>query len=337
MKTVKIGNRYIGKAESCFIIAEAGLNHNGDVELAKELIEKAAEVGADAIKFQSYHAENFISKDSEYYQLFKKLELSEEEFKELYKFAKQKGMIFLSTPLDLEYANVLSEIGVPAFKIASGDLTFMPLLKKVAETGKPVILSTGMANISEIYEAVSILRTNSCEDIILLHCISSYPTPFDEVNLRAITTLKNVFNLPVGYSDHTLGSIIPIVAVALGAKVIEKHFTLDKNMGGPDHKLSADPEEFKYMIKEIRIVERALGDGIKRPMECEESVRLHGRRCIVAKRFIGKGEMITESDITYKRPAIGIKPKFKDIILNRRIKKDKNEEDAIMWSDLLED
>lgn len=334
MKKVKIGNKWIGEDEPCFIIAEAGLNHNGDLELAKKLIEKAAEVGADAIKFQSYHTENFVSKSSKYYQLFKNLELSDDDFKELNRFAKKKKIIFLSTPLDLEYVDILNEIGVPAFKIASGDLTFVPLLEKVAETGKPVILSTGMATIGEIYEAISILKENGCEDIGLLHCVSSYPTPFEEVNLRAMIMLKNVFNLPVGYSDHTLGIIIPLAAVALGAKVIEKHFTLDKNMDGPDHKLSADPEEFRQMVKGIRIVERALGDGYKRPMDCEKDARIHGRRSIVARRFIKKGEILTNENITYKRPAIGIEPKFVSIILNKKIQKDKDVEDIIHWNDL---
>lgn len=336
MKTIKIGNRKIGEKEHTFIIAEAGINHNGDVELAKELIKKAAEAGADAVKFQSYHTENFVSKKSRYYQLFRKAELSDEEFKELNKFAKKHKIIFLSTPLDLEYVDILNEIGVPAFKIASGDLTFTPLLKKVAETKKPVILSTGMATISEIYDAVSILRENCCEDIILLHCVSSYPAPFEEVNLRAIVTLRQLFDMPVGYSDHTPSIIVPIAAVALGAKVIEKHFTLDKTMKSPDNRLSADPSEFKEMVKAIRIVEIALGNGNKRPMESEIEARLHGRRSIVAKTLIKSGEKITRKNITYKRPAIGLEPKFISLILGKKVRQNKNEDDPIEWEDLLE-
>lgn len=261
MEKIKIGDRYVGKGEPTFIIAEGGLNHNGDIDIGKELVKEAKKCGADAIKFQSYHTEDFISKKSEYYELFKSLELSEEEFYELKEYAEKIGIMFISTPLDLKYVDILNKMNVPAFKIASGDLTFYPLLEKVAKTGKPVILSTGMSDIGEIWEAVKVLENNGCRDIILLHCISSYPTPYEDVNLNAIKTLKSIFNIPVGYSDHTLGILAPVVSVALGADVIEKHFTLDKNMEGPDHALSADPEEFKEMVNNIRLVEKCLEVG----------------------------------------------------------------------------
>jgi len=336
MREIRIGDKKIGDGEPCFVIAEAGINHNGDIEIAKKLIEKAAEVDADAIKFQSYHTESFVSKNSKHYQLFKNLELSEEDFKELNKFANKEGIIFISTPLDLEYVDILDEVGVPAFKIASGDLTFVPLLEKIARAGKPIILSTGMATIGEIDEAINIIKKEGNEDIILLHCISSYPAPFEEVNLKAIITLRNTFNLSVGYSDHTLGIEVPIAAIALGAKVIEKHFTLNKNMEGPDHKLSANPEEFKRMVRGIRIIEKALGNGDKRPMECEKDARISGRRSIIAKMPIKKGDKIMGENILYKRPAIGIEPKFLAIVLNKKVKRDIGGDDIIDWGDLLE-
>ncbi|CAB3290126.1 N-acetylneuraminate synthase [Methanocaldococcus lauensis] len=337
MIKVKIGNMYVGDGEPTFIIAEGGLNHNGDIDIAKELIKEAKKCGADAIKFQSYHTEDFISKKSEYYKLFKDLELSEEEFYELKKYAEKIGIMFISTPLDLKYVDILNNMNVPAFKIASGDLTFHPLLEKVAKTGKPVILSTGMANIGEIWEAVDVLKNNGCKEIILLHCISSYPTPYEEVNLHAIKTLKKIFNIPVGYSDHTLGILTPIVSVALGAGVVEKHFTLDKSMEGPDHALSADPEEFKEMVEKIRLIEKMLGTGDKIPMPSEKEVIVEARRSIVAKRDIKKGCTLTIDNISFKRPARGIETKYWKLILNRKIKNDKREDEIIYWDDLLGD
>ncbi|AAB99068.1 TPA: N-acetylneuraminate synthase [Methanocaldococcus jannaschii] len=337
MEKIKIGDRYVGKGEPTFIIAEGGLNHNGDIDIGKELVKEAKKCGADAIKFQSYHTEDFISKKSEYYELFKSLELSEEEFYELKEYAEKIGIMFISTPLDLKYVDILNKMNVPAFKIASGDLTFYPLLEKVAKTGKPVILSTGMSDIGEIWEAVKVLENNGCRDIILLHCISSYPTPYEDVNLNAIKTLKSIFNIPVGYSDHTLGILAPVVSVALGADVIEKHFTLDKNMEGPDHALSADPEEFKEMVNNIRLVEKMLGSGEKIPMPSERDVIVEARRSIVAKRNIKKGEYLSVDNISFKRPGRGIETKYLSIILNRKIKNDKEEDDIIYWDDLLGD
>ena len=337
MEKVKIGDKHIGNNEPTFIIAEGGLNHNGDVDIGKELIKEAKKCGADAIKFQSYHTGEFISKKSEYYELFKSLELSEEEFYELKKYAEKIGIKFISTPLDLKYVDILNKMNVPAFKIASGDLTFYPLLEKVAKTDKPVILSTGMANILEIWEAIEVLRNNGCKEIILLHCISSYPTPYEDVNLNAIKTLKRIFNIPVGYSDHTLGIIAPIVSVALGADVIEKHFTLDRNMEGPDHTLSADPEEFKEIVDNIRLVEKMLGGGEKIPMPSERDVVIEARRSVVAKRSIKKGECLSPDNLSFKRPGKGIETKYLNIILNKKIKNDKEEDEIINWDDLLED
>jgi len=334
---IKIDDKYVGDGFPTFIIAEGGLNHNGDIDIGKELIKEAKKCGADAIKFQSYHTEEFISKKSEYYELFKSLELSEKEFYELKKYAEKIGIVFISTPLDLKYVNILNKMDVPAFKIASGDLTFYPLLEKVAKTGKPVILSTGMSDIGEIWEAVKVLKNNGCKDIILLHCVSSYPTPYEEVNLNVIKTMKNILNIPVGYSDHTLGILAPVSSVVVGANVIEKHFTLDKNMEGPDHTLSADPEEFKKMVEDIRLIEKMLGTGEKMPTPSEKGVISEARRSIVANCDIKKDEYISLDNITFKRPAKGIEPKYLNIILNKKVKNDKKEDELIYWNDLLEE
>lgn len=334
---IKIDDKYVGDGFPTFIIAEGGLNHNGDVDIGKELIKEAKKCGADAIKFQSYHTEEFISKKSEYYELFKNLELSEEEFHELEKYAEKIGIIFISTPLDLKYVDILNKMDVSAFKVASGDLTFYPLLEEIAKTKKPIILSTGMSNVGEIWNAINVLENNGCNDIILLHCISAYPTPYEEVNLNAIKTLKNIFNTPVGYSDHTLGIIATVASVALGANVIEKHFTLDKNMEGPDHALSADPEEFKKMVDEIRLIEKMLGTGEKMPTPSEKGIISEARRSIVANRDIKKDEYLTLNNITFKRPAKGIETRFLNIILNKKIKNNKKEDELIYWNDLLEE
>jgi len=266
MKT-KIGDKLIGEEEPCFIIAEAGVNHNGSIELAKKLIDAAKDAGADAVKFQTFKTENVVVKDAqkaEYqkettgegsqYEMIKKLELTEEDFRELADYAKEKDIMFLSSPFDKESVDLLNELDVPAFKVGSGEITNLPLLRYIAKKEKPIILSTGMSTLGEIEEALDVIRSEGVEDIILLHCVSNYPARIEDVNLRALGTLKQAFKLPVGFSDHTLGITAPIAAVALGACVIEKHFTLDRNLPGPDHKASLEPEELKEMAKAIREV-----------------------------------------------------------------------------------
>jgi sialic acid synthase SpsE len=337
VKEVRIAQKIVGNSRPTFVVAEAGLNHNGSVEVGKELIRRAADVGADAVKFQSYHTDDFVSRKSEYHQLFKSLELSETDFAQLKNFADDCHIIFLSTPLDLRYVEILEKIGIPAFKIASGDLTFTPLLKAVATTGRPVILSTGASTIGEIYEAVSVLRENGCRDLVLLHCLSSYPAPLEEINLRAISTLRDIFDVPTGYSDHSSGIVVPVAAVALGASLIEKHFTLDKTMSGPDHALSAEPEEFKRMVEAVRAIEKALGDGCKKAMRSEQETRLEGRRSIVSKSLMKRGDQLDASKMSYKRPASGLQPSYAALIAGKRVKTNKNEDDAIVWSDLLEE
>lgn len=342
MKKIRIGNKLIGEGEPCFIIAEAGVNHNGDIKLAKKLIEVAKKAGADAVKFQTFKAESIVVKDAqkaEYqkettgegsqYEMIKSLELSKEEFGELAEYARKKDIMFLSSPFDKESVDLLHELDVPAFKIGSGEITNFPLLRYVAKKGKPIILSTGMATLGEVEEALNVIRSEGVEDVILLHCVSNYPAKIEEINLRAMRTLKCAFKLPVGFSDHTLGITVPIAAVALGACVIEKHFTLDRNLPGPDHRASLKPNELKEMVKAIREVERALGDGIKRPTADEEEVKKVVRRSIVAKVDIPEGVIIMEDMLDIKRPGIGIEPKYMKTIIDRKARKEIKKDELI--------
>ena len=332
MKRIKIYDKTVG--EKCFVIAEAGVNHNGDVELAKKLVDIAAESGADAVKFQTFKTENLVTKTSAQYKMLKKLELDYEEFKELYNYAKKKNIIFLSTPFDFESVNFLNELDIPAFKISSGDLTNIPFLEYVAEKKKPIILSTGMATLGEIEEAINTIKNIGNKDIILLHCISAYPAKLETLNLRAINVLREAFKLPVGFSDHSLGIYTPIAAIALGAVIIEKHFTLDKNLPGPDHRASLSPEELKEMVKAIRLIEEALGDGIKKPIPEEKETKKASRRSIVARTNISKGSIITKEKITFKRPGIGLPPKYYKYIVGKMATRDITADEAIYWRDV---
>lgn len=305
-----------------FIIAEAGDNHNGSRELAFRLIDKAVEAGADCVKFQTFITEEIISKraekaeyqkaatgsDESQYQMVKKLELSFEQFRELQKYAEERGITFLSTPFDIPSVEFLDSINIPCFKIPSGEITNLPYLIKIAETGRDVIMSTGMAELNEIESAINILREHGSGDISLLHCNTEYPTPYEDVNLRAMSTLKEKFGVRVGYSDHTQGIEVPIAAVALGAEIIEKHFTLDHNMEGPDHKASLEPDELKQMVDGIRKTEKALGNGIKTASPSEKKNIQIARKSIVARRNIEKGEILTEENLAVKRPGNGISP-----------------------------
>jgi N-acetylneuraminate synthase/N,N'-diacetyllegionaminate synthase len=344
MKKIKIENKVIGEGEATFIIAEAGVNHNGDIELAKRLVDIASECGIDAIKFQTFKAENVVAKNTpkadyqikntgtneSQYEMIKKLELSEDEFKELYKYTKKKGLIFLATPFDFESADFLDDL-VPAFKISSTDLTNLPFLEYVAEKGKPIILSTGMGTLGEVEEAVNTIKEIN-DDLILLHCVTNYPASFESLNLRVIKTLKGAFKLPVGYSDHSLGIYAPISAITLGAVVIEKHFTLNKNLPGPDHKASLNPEELKEMVNAIRLIEKALGDGIKRPTPEEEEIKKVARRSLVANVDIPKGTVIKKEMIAIKRPGTGIEPKYLNVVIGKRAKRDIKKDEVLKWN-----
>lgn len=316
-----------------FIIAEAGVNHNGSMKLAKQLIDKAAEAKADAVKFQTFKCENVISRfaqKAEYQkqttdadecqlEMVRKLQLSYKQFIELKKYCDDKNIMFFSAPFDLESVDFLAKLDVPLLKIPSGEITNLPYLKKVAALRKEIVLSTGMAEVEEIATALNILK--GCK-VTLLHCTTEYPCPFEDVNLRAIETLRKTFNLPVGYSDHTEGIEISLAAAALGASVIEKHFTLDKNLEGPDHKASLEPNELTMLVKGIRNIEKSLGDGIKKPAPSEIKNIAIARKSIVAAVAIKKGEIFTEENITVKRPGTGISPMKWFEIIGKHAKKD---------------
>lgn len=327
-----------------FIIAEAGVNHNGSLKLAKKLVDEAKNAGVDCIKFQTFMAENIVSKTAvkaEYqkqntnnscesqYNMLKKLELSFSDFIELNNYCKAKNIQFLSTAFDFDSIDFLSSLDMNVWKIPSGEITNLPYLIKIANLGKDVILSTGMSTMEDIQNALSVLKTNGAGNITVLHCTTEYPAPFTDVNLKAMLTIKDEFNVNIGYSDHTKGIEIPISAVALGATVIEKHFTLDKNMQGPDHKASLEPYELKKMVKSIRNVESALGDGIKRLAESEKKNISIARKSIIAKRDIKKGEIFTQENLTVKRPGNGISPMKWFEILGQEAIKDFKEDELI--------
>ena len=337
---VEIRGHVIGKGMPCFIIAEAGVNHNGDASLAKKLIDAAQKAGADAVKFQTFKAEDVVTRTAakaEYqkkttgaeesqFVMIKRLELGERGLKELVDYAQRKRIIFLSSPFDKRSVDLLDELGVPAFKIASGEITNLPLIKYIAQKGKPIILSTGMSTLGEIEESLETVREEGAKQIILLHCVSSYPAKAENMNLRAMGTLRCAFDLPVGLSDHSLGITIPIAAVALGACLIEKHLTLDKSLPGPDHQASLEPEELKQMIEAIRGVAKAMGDGSKMPTEEEKQIRDVVRRSLIARVNIPKGTVITEAMLGIKRPGTGVEPKLIDKVIGtvarRRIEQD---------------
>ena len=305
-----------------FIIAEVGVNHNGSVDIAKKMIDTAKACGVDAVKFQTFVSENLVSrfaekaeyqkettgKDESQLAMIKKLELSYDDFRDLKSYAESMGLEFMSTPFDHESIDFLAELGMDIFKIPSGEITNLPYLMKIAKLKRRVILSTGMSTLQEIKEAIAILKNYGTDDITLLHCNTAYPTPYRDVNLNAMKTLRDSFGLPVGYSDHTKGIEVPIAAVALGAVVIEKHFTLDRNMEGPDHKASLEPDELKQMVTSIRNIENALGNSEKELTESEAVNRDIARKSIVAKCDIKAGTVFSEGNITVKRPGNGISP-----------------------------
>lgn len=314
---------------SVFVIAEAGVNHNGSLMLAKRLVDVAKDSGADCVKFQTYISKNIVSKfavKAEYqkqqteskesqHDMLKKLELSFDEFEELNEYCKSKNIKFMSTAFDFDSIDFLASLGMNTWKIPSGDITNLPYLMKIAKLNKQVILSTGMCTMEEIRNAVSVLKENGVGDITILHCTTEYPTPFNDVNLNAMQTIRDEFGVNVGYSDHTKGIEVSIAAVALGAVVIEKHFTLDRNMEGPDHKASLEPNELKAMVDSIRNIELAFGNGIKRPVESEKKNMAVARKSIIAKTDIKAGELFTEVNLTVKRPGDGINPmKWFDVI-----------------------
>lgn len=328
---------------SVFIIAEAGVNHNGCLDIAKKLVDAAKYAGADCVKFQTYISENIVSKDAqkaEYqkrqsnseesqYEMLKKIELSFEDFVELKNYCKTRDIEFLSTAFDLESIDFLNSLDMNKWKIPSGEITNLPYLIKIARYNTPIILSTGMSEMNEIKSAISILQQNGTKDLTVLHCTTEYPTPFEDVNLRAMLSISEEFGVQIGYSDHTSGIEVSIAAVALGATIIEKHFTLDRNMEGPDHKASLEPDELKKMVDSIRHIEIALGDGQKRPIGHELNNSKVARKSIVAKKEIIIGELFTEENITVKRPGNGLSPMLWFELIGKRATRNFSKDELI--------
>ena len=322
MDFIEIAGRKVGPDYPCFIIAEAGVNHNGDVEIAKRLVDVAAEAKVDAVKFQTFKADCVVSNvapKAEYQlqttngeesqlEMLQRLELSPDAHLKLRKYCKERGVLFISTPFDTQSCDLLDKFGVPVFKIGSGEITNWPFLEYVARKDKPIILSTGMSFLSEVDEAVRVIRNVGNDKLALLHCVSNYPADPSDANLQAIQTMATAFRLPVGYSDHTPSIEVSLAAVALGACVIEKHFTLDRNLPGPDHSASLEPQELKALVAGIRTIERALGSGAKEPAKSEADNRMSVRRSLVAAVDIPAGTILTKDMIDIKRPGTGLKP-----------------------------
>ncbi len=336
-----------------FIIAEAGVNHNGSLEICKKLIDISVKAGADAVKFQTFKAGKLVTAntDKARYQIentgtsesqiemLRRLELSPNAHKDLFAYCRQKNISFLSTPFDEESADMLDDLGMDIFKISSGEITNKPLIQYIASKKKPIILSTGMSYLGEVENAISWIdeiwnTLDKKPQLSILHCVSSYPARIEDVNLRAIKTMEMAFGLPVGYSDHTMGTEITMAAVAMGVKVIEKHFTLDRDMEGPDHKASLEPEELEAMVTAIRNVERAMGDGIKKPTKSENDLKKTVRRSLVTAKEIKAGETISPNDILIKRPGTGIPAEFKDKVVGMKSGSDISVDSVIKWEDL---
>lgn len=347
MKTVRIGNREVGDYQSVFVIAEAGSNHNRDMAQAKKLIDVAAEAGADAVKFQTFSAETLYSKKTPsmsylkkggllkegqtVFDLLKQNELPREWQKDLSDYCRAKGVIFLSTPFDLKAVDELEKLNVPAYKIASYEITHLPLLEHAAKTGKPIILSTGMADLTDIEAALAVIYGTGNRQVILLHCAINYPPRFEDVHLRAMDTMRSAFQVPVGFSDHTTGIAVDIAAAARGACAIEKHYTTDRRLPGPDHPFAIEPQELKAMVQGIREVEKALGSPVKRRTAAEEEMYKLGRRSLVASRRIPKGTVVTREMIEVKRPGFGIPTREMHTLIGRTAKIDIDEDEILTW------
>lgn len=330
---VKIGDTWVGDGQPCFIIAEAGVNHNGDMNLAFRLIDAAAHAGAHAVKFQSFITEELITPQApkagyqvettgqagSQYPMLKALELSADQHAALQDYCQASGILYLCTPYERTSADMLDRMDVAAYKIASTDTTNLPFLAYIARKNRPVILSTGMSSLGEVEQAIEVLERGGLEHkLVLLQCTSEYPAPVEEVNLKAILTLQQAFGYPVGFSDHTQGIGASPWAVVLGAAVIEKHFTLDRNLPGPDHRASLEPDELAELVRTVRQVQAALGDGIKRPMPSEIANKPRMQKSLVARRTIQAGETISAEDLTCKRPGTGLPPSFFDRVVGRR-------------------
>ena len=331
LQPIRIGSKLVGPGQRCFIIAEAGVNHNGDVARAKALIDAAAESGADAVKFQTFRADRLAaptapkapyqlqttSREESQLGMLRRLELSEDAHRALMAHCQTRGILFLSTPFDAESADLLERLSVPAFKIASGEATNLPLLAHVAGKGRPMIVSTGMSTMAEVEAAVGAIRRVSGQGLVLLHCVSRYPADPADANLRAMRTMAEAFDVPVGYSDHTPGLTVAVAAVALGACVVEKHVTLDRELPGPDHCSSLEPKELTSLVREIRIAESSFGHGRKEPASSEAEIAAVARKSLVAARTIPAGSRLTEEAIAIKRPGTGLPPAMLGQLIGR--------------------
>jgi N,N'-diacetyllegionaminate synthase len=331
-----------------FIIAEAGVNHNGSLDLALQLVDAAKASGADAVKFQTFKADllatrsahkaayqdRTTAKEETQLQMLRRLELDEAAHKRLIEYCDKVGIQFLSSPFDMQSADLLNSMNLPKFKVPSGEITNVPFLEHIARKRRPVILSTGMSTLGEVEEAVHALQSSGCSELTLLHCVTEYPAPYNEVNLRAMQTLKAAFGLPVGYSDHTPGIEIAVAAVALGAEVIEKHFTLDRSLPGPDHAASLEPAELRAMVDAIRHVEAALGTGRKIPAPCEVANISVARKSVVASRALPAGHKLEASDLEIKRPGNGLSPKSLSALVGRTLRVAVDKDKMIHWDDL---
>ena len=344
MKKIKIGERWIGEGEPTYVIADIGSNFDGSLAQAKRLVDLAKEVGVDAAKFQSFLPDKIIARkgfetrssfqakwNKSVYEVYSEASLPREWHKELADYCRKKDIHFFSSPYDKEAVDLLEDIGVPAFKIGSGDITFLSLVEYIAKKGKPVILGTGASSMGEIEEAVKVIRATGNEDIVLLQCITNYPTPFEHANIRAMITLRDAFQVPVGYSDHTPGSVVPLGAVALGACIIEKHFTFDKTRKGPDHPFAMDVTDMSAMIRSIRLLEAALGSPVKQLTPAETETVIIQRRCLFAGVNIPAGATITADMLEPLRPAIGIAPQFMPMVIGRKARVTIPQGEPITW------
>jgi N,N'-diacetyllegionaminate synthase len=339
-KEIKTKNFSIGEDNPAYIIAEIGSNHNGEFDIACELIEKAKEAGANAVKFQTFKAKNHYSRktpkislyEEDIYNLIEKLEIDRSWHSKLSKLSLSLGMDFMDSPCDFEAIELANSVDMDILKVASFDMVDVRLVREIAQTGRGVMLSTGMANLAEIQNAINICKSENNNNIILLQCTSLYPAPARLTNLKAMETYKKAFGCIVGYSDHTLGDHISCAAVANGAKVIEKHYTFDKNASGPDHQFAIEPNDLKAMIEKIREIEISLGDGIKNgPREEELEMYNKARRSILANKNLKKGDIITEESLVIKRPGLGLSPLFIDNIIGMTIKCDIEKDEPINW------
>jgi N-acetylneuraminate synthase/N,N'-diacetyllegionaminate synthase len=331
VNSLQIAHKTVGRGHPCFIIAEAGVNHNGDIELAQELVRQARATGVDCVKFQTFKAERVVTAAApkaayqlrvtdpaeSQFAMLRKLELSESDHRTLLAQCNREGIVFLSTPYSIEDAELLHALDVPGFKIASGQLVELPFLAAIARFNRPTILSTGMATMDEIAEAAKTLRDHGNDQFAVLQCTTNYPSRLADTNLRAMSAIHAATSAITGYSDHTEGISACIASVALGASIVEKHFTLDRNLPGPDHRCSSEPAEMRALVQGIREVELALGDGVKRPTAAELANLTGMRRSVVAARLIRAGERVAAQDFAFKRPATGLAPKRLDEIVGR--------------------